>query len=161
MSRQAIIVAIITSLAVGFGIGFFVKSTSDNGGSTATVPSNTASIFSGNAVLKSVKDKNLVVEFDINGKRLEREVAIAGAVITKAANKSDEEYQKELAAYREFLKNLKPDPFHPEDRPVPPQRNVQRTATPDDLKEGGKILIQTREDILTNRKLEAVTILIL
>ena len=93
--NKLVIAVLVIGLAIGFGIGFSVRNPGifDNGAITS---GGAAVVSSGEAIIKSIKDKTIVVEFNISGERLEREVAAAGAVVTGAADKSEEEYQKYL-----------------------------------------------------------------
>ena len=106
-------VVVVLVLAGAFAVLYKgERNTAEQGGTTS------ASISSGEAVVKEVKeDENTIlaeftVEVDGKNEKFNREVNLFSVVFL--GEKSDEDYQKELAVYEEMLESFKPDPYHPE-----------------------------------------------
>ncbi|HXF43984.1 MAG TPA: hypothetical protein VNK70_00750 [Candidatus Paceibacterota bacterium] len=162
MTKKLVVSAVVLVLVL-VGI-YFLAGTTDKIGENVAGSISSASISSGEAVVKEVRKNNIIVaEFvvKINGKteKLTREVDISGALIP--VEKDEKAYQQELQAYEEMMKSYEPDAAHPGDRPVPPERTNPRKVSTEDLKIGTKAFFEVREDLRENERVSAVTVRLL
>ena len=176
MGKQVIVIVIIVSLLIGFGVGFYQGKQSATNRFQAQIEKakkffpEALEIFSISGAIKKIDGNVLTIETPPSPNPFEelptmREVVVGDDTeIIKREQKSPEVFNREIAAYEQALNRAQLDPSvpAPTDFPIPPDPFKETKIALDGLEVNNQILVDAgSENIKDSARFGAVRIVVL